>query len=181
MENYLENCDKALETRIGDLEGRMEIIKEELVRTAGVYHLNNKKRQKEAQLLEIEREKIKKNLEGHKERLNVQIHPITLVLKEKKNEITRLNQTKEIIEDFDKIMNGKEEEIAKTLPLDEKNFNNSALKIYVFKCLLEDMNNPDYNNAKAIIKRKFIDLKNKIISNFKEGFIKKDVIIINVS
>jgi hypothetical protein len=27
----------------------------------------------------------------------------------------------------------------KTLPLDEKNFNNSALKIFVFKCLLEEM------------------------------------------
>jgi len=63
----------------------MEIIREELVRTAGVYHLNNKKRQKEAQLLEIEREKIKKNMEAHKERLNVTIHPITLVLKEKQS------------------------------------------------------------------------------------------------
>jgi|JI9StandDraft_2_1071091.scaffolds.fasta_scaffold496439_2 hypothetical protein len=53
MEQYLENCDKALETRIGDLDTRMEILREELVRTAGVYHLNNKKRQKEEQLLEI--------------------------------------------------------------------------------------------------------------------------------
>ena len=43
------------------------------------------------------------------------------------------------------------------------------------------MNNPMYNNAKTFIKRKFIDLKNKIISNFKEGFIKKDIIVINVS
>lgn len=77
-------------------------------------------------------------------------------------------------------MNGKEEEMLRTLPLDEKHFNNSALKIYVFKCLLEDMNNPTYNTAKSFIKRKFIDLKNKIISNFKEGFIKKDIIIINV-
>ena len=42
------------------------------------------------------------------------------------------------------------------------------------------MNNPMYNNAKTFIKRKFIDLKNKIISNFKEGFIKKDIIVINV-
>lgn len=76
---------------------RMEILRDELVRTAGVYHLNNKKRQKEEQLLEIERDKIKKNLDVHKERLNISIHPITLVLREKKNEITRLNQTKEII------------------------------------------------------------------------------------
>ena len=43
------------------------------------------------------------------------------------------------------------------------------------------MNNPMYNNAKTFIKRKFIDLKNKIIANFKEGFIKKDIIVINVS
>ena len=69
----------------------------------------------------------------------------------------------------------------KTFPLDEKNFNNSALKIYVFKCLLEDMNNPIYNTVKTFIKRKFIELKNKIISNFKEGFIKKDIIVINVT
>lgn len=77
-------------------------------------------------------------------------------------------------------MNGKEDEMAKTLLLDDKNFNNSALKIYVFKCLLEDMSNPTYNAAKTFIKRKFVDLKSKIISNFKEGFIKKDVIILNV-
>ena len=51
------------------------------MRTAGVYHLNDKKRQKEAQLLDIEREKIRKNLEVHRERLNVSINPITLVLK----------------------------------------------------------------------------------------------------
>lgn len=68
----------------------------------------------------------------------------------------------------------------RTLPLDDKNFNNSALKIYVFKCLFEDMDNPEYNNAKSFIKRKFIDLKSKIISNFKEGFIKKDIILVNV-
>lgn len=43
------------------------------------------------------------------------------------------------------------------------------------------MNNPDYDAAKTFIKKKFIDLKNKIISNFKEGFIKKDIILINVS
>jgi len=30
----------------------------------------------------------------------------------------------------------------RTLPLDDKNFNDSALKIYVFKCLFEDMDNP---------------------------------------
>jgi hypothetical protein len=36
-------------------------------------------------------------MEIHKERLNVTIHPITLVLKEKQSEIVRLNQTKEII------------------------------------------------------------------------------------
>lgn len=43
----------------------------------------------------------------HREKLGVKIHPMTLALKEKKNEITRLNQTKEIIDDFNKIMNGK--------------------------------------------------------------------------
>ena len=75
----------------------MELFKDELLRTAGVYQLNNKKRQKEEQLLEIEREKIKKNREAHQERLNIAIHPITLVLKEKKKEINRLTQTKEII------------------------------------------------------------------------------------
>jgi hypothetical protein len=53
-------------------------------------------------------------------------------------------------------MNGNEDEMMKTLPLDDKSFNNSALKIYVFKCLLEDMNNPTYNTAKNFIKRKFI-------------------------
>ncbi len=112
--------------------------------------------------------------------MNISIHPITLILREKKNEITRLNQTKEMILDFNKIMNGKEEEMIKMLPLDDKNFNNSALKIYVFKCLLEDLNNPSYNLARVFIKRKFMDLKSKIISNFKEGFIKKDIITINV-
>ena len=70
--------------------------------------------------------------------------------------------------------------MVRTLPLDDKNFNDSALKIYVFKCLFEDMDNPEYNNAKNFIKRKFIDLKSKIISNFKEGFIKKDIILVNV-
>lgn len=55
----------------------------------------------------------------------------------------------------------------KTLPLDDKNFNNSALKIYVFKCLLEQMTNPTYDIARNFIKKKFMDLKTKIISNFK--------------
>jgi hypothetical protein len=66
------------------------------------------------------------------------------------------------------------------MPLDEKNFSNSALKIYVFKALMEDMNNPSYDLAKNLIKKKFSELKNKIILNFKEGFWKKDFIIINV-
>lgn len=77
-------------------------------------------------------------------------------------------------------MDGKEQDMGKTLLLDDKNFNNSALKIFVFKCILEDMSNPAYDKARVFIKRKFGDLKNKIISNFKEGFIKKDVIIVNV-
>ncbi len=75
-------------------------------------------------------------MEEHKQRLNIKIHPITLILREKKNEIVRLNQTKQIIQDFNKIMTGKEEELAKVLPLDDKNFSSSALKVYVFKCLL---------------------------------------------
>ena len=105
---------------------------------------------------------------------------MTLVLKDKKNQITRLNQTKEIVADFGSIMNGKEEDLLKTLPLDEKNFNNSALKIFVFKCLLEEMPSEKYDLARSFIRRKFMELKTKIISNFKEGFLKRDIIMINV-
>jgi hypothetical protein len=55
------------------------------------------------------------------------------------------------------------------------------MKIYVFKALMDDMNNTRYDMAKNLIKKKFTELKNKIILNFKEGFWKKDVIIINVN
>lgn len=63
----------------------MEGVQEELKRTAGVYQFNNKKRQKEEEYLEMEREKLLKKMEEHKKRLNVTIHPITLILREKKN------------------------------------------------------------------------------------------------
>lgn len=53
MEHYLENCEQAIESRVNDLDSRMEILRGELVRTAGVYDLNNKKRAKEEQLLQI--------------------------------------------------------------------------------------------------------------------------------
>jgi hypothetical protein len=36
-----------MDERISDLDTRMDTLREELVRTAGVYQLNNKKRQKE--------------------------------------------------------------------------------------------------------------------------------------
>jgi hypothetical protein len=42
------------------------------------------------------------------------------------------------------------------------------------------MNNQEYDIARGFIKRRFSDLKTKIISNFKEGFVKKDIIVINV-
>ena len=76
---------------------------------------------------------------------------------------------------------GKEDEIKKILPLDEKNFNNSALKIYVFKVLLEDIQGVEYENAKVEINKKYSELKNKIIQNFKEGFWNKDTKLIRVS
>ena len=42
------------------------------------------------------------------------------------------------------------------------------------------MTNPGFDKARIFIRRRFADLKNKIISNFKEGYIKKDIIIVNV-
>lgn len=51
----------------------------------------------------------------------------------------------------------------------------------MFKCLLEEMTNEKYEMATIFIKKKFLELKTKILSNFKEGFLKKDVIILNVS
>ena len=42
------------------------------------------------------------------------------------------------------------------------------------------MTNPGFDKARIFIRRRFTDLKNKIISNFKEGYIKKDIIIVNV-
>lgn len=77
-------------------------------------------------------------------------------------------------------MEGKEEELAKVLPLDDKNFSSSALKVYVFKCLLEDVTNEKYDVARLFVKKKFLELKTKILSNFKEGFLKKDPIMLNV-
>ena len=53
------------------------------------------------------------------------------------------------------------------MPLDEKNFKESALKIYIFKQLLESFDNPDYDVAKNEIRKKFAELKNKIFINFK--------------
>jgi len=50
----------------------------------------------------------------------------------------------------------------------------------VFKNLLEEMSSSNYDTARNYIKKKFIDLKTKITSNFKEGYLKKDIIIINV-
>lgn len=80
-------------------------------------------------------------MDEHGQRLKVTIHPMTLILKEKRSQIERLTQTKQIILDFNKIMEGKEEDLTKVLPLDDKNFSSSALKVYVFKCLLEDVTN----------------------------------------
>jgi len=42
------------------------------------------------------------------------------------------------------------------------------------------MTSSNYDTARNYIKKKFIDLKTKITSNFKEGYLKKDIIIINV-
>lgn len=53
------------------------------------------------------------------------------------------------------------------MPLDNKNFSSSALKIYVFKILLEDIHGHEYDNAKMEINKKYSELKNKIIQNFK--------------
>jgi hypothetical protein len=46
-------------------------------------------------------------MEDHQSKINLTVHPITLVLKEKRSEIQRLAQTKEIVQDFNKIMAGK--------------------------------------------------------------------------
>jgi hypothetical protein len=55
METYLDNAEKSIESRIGDLSLKMESVQDELKRTAGVYQFNNKKRQKEEEYLELER------------------------------------------------------------------------------------------------------------------------------
>ena len=43
-------------------------------------------------------------MHDHSQKLKVNIHPITLILREKRNEIERLTQTKQIIIDFNRIM-----------------------------------------------------------------------------
>ncbi len=40
--------------------------------------------------------------------------------------------------DFYKLIKGDEEELKKLMLLDEKNFNSSSLKIFIFKQLMED-------------------------------------------
>jgi hypothetical protein len=156
MESYLDNAEKSIESRMEEVSSKMSSVQEELKRTAGVYQFNNKKRQKEEEYLELERDKLKRKMEDHGERLKVTIHPITLVLRDKRSEIERLVQTKQIIQDFNRIMEGKEEELAKVLPLDDKNFSSSALKVYVFKCLLDDVTNEKYDVARLFVKKKFI-------------------------
>ena len=42
----------------------------------------------------IERDKIHSDLELHKKRLEIQIHPMTLVIKQKQSDIRTLYQTK---------------------------------------------------------------------------------------
>ena len=41
------------------------------------------------------------------------------------------------------------------MPLDEKSFSESALKIYIFKQLLETFDKPEYDTAKNEIRKKF--------------------------
>lgn len=76
---------------------------------------------------------------------------------------------------------GCEQDIKAMMPLDSKNFSTSALKIYVFKILLEDVQGREYENAKMEINKKYRDLKEKIIQNFKEGFRNKDNKVIRVT
>ena len=116
-----------------------------------------------------------KDLSQHNDRLSeFSINPITPILKQKKLELEKLEQTKDIIEEFHKLLKGKEEDIKNIMPLDPKNFNSSALKIYVFKILLEDIHGLEYEGAKMEINKKYSELKDKIIQNFKEGFRNKD-------
>ena len=41
------------------------------------------------------------------------------------------------------------------MPLDEKNFRNSALRIYVFQALLENNTSSEYEEAKREIDKKY--------------------------
>lgn len=87
--------------------------------------------------------------------MDIPVQPITLVLKEKQKEIRKLYQTKEIIQDFNKLIKGDEEDLKKLMPLDDKGFNESALKIYIFKQLLESFDKPEYDLARNEIRKKF--------------------------
>ena len=61
--------------------------------------MTNKKRQKEEELLKLERDRIEKDLESHQDRLtDFTINPITAILKQKKKELEKLEQAKEIIQ-----------------------------------------------------------------------------------
>ena len=45
------------------------------------------------------------------------------------------------------------------MPLDPKHFSKSALKIYVFKVLLEDIHGREYDQAKLEISKKYSELQ----------------------
>jgi hypothetical protein len=47
MENYIECAEISIQEKIVNLESRMDVLQEELIRTSSVYEMNNKKRQKE--------------------------------------------------------------------------------------------------------------------------------------
>lgn len=107
MVKYLEQAESVLTDKIDRLDMKMESVKEEFIRTSSVYELNNKKRQKQEESLRREREAMSKQLLSHQQRLSeFTINPITLVLKQKKYELEKLNQTKQIIEEFNKLVKG---------------------------------------------------------------------------
>lgn len=62
MIKYLESADSLLTDRIDRINLKIENVNEEFVRTSTVYEMNNKKRQKEEELLKMERDRISKDL-----------------------------------------------------------------------------------------------------------------------
>lgn len=188
MVKYLDAAHLTLDSKVNKINDRIETVSEEFERTSKVLEMTNRKRQKEEELLKLERDRMAKELDCHQERLTAfTIHPITPILKQKKLELEKLEQTKEIVEEFHKLLNGNptgnigtEQDVKTIMPLDAKHFSNSALKIYVFKLLLDDIPGGNYDNAKMEIGKKYSELKGKIIQNFKEGFRNKDTKTIRV-